>query len=79
MAKRKIGEVPRKKREEVEEIKFGRLNYLLILLGLLSIVLGYLSLSKSSITLAPMLLVLGYCILIPLGLVVRSRQEGKFI
>lgn len=63
------------KREEVEEIKFGKINYLLILFGLLLIILGYIALSKGSITLAPILLVLGYCVLIPFGLVIRGKRK----
>ncbi len=59
------------KREKVEQIRFGRTNYLLLLGGLLSIVFGYLTLSWGSITVAPILLVLGYCVLIPFGIVAR--------
>ncbi len=36
--------------------------------GLLSIVLGYIFLANNSISLAPVLLVLGYCILVPVAL-----------
>jgi hypothetical protein len=46
-----------------------RKNKLIILiLGLISIVVGYIFLAQDSISLAPALLVLGYCILIPLAL-----------
>lgn len=36
--------------------------------GLAAVVLGYLSLRMGSTTLAPLLLVLGYCLLIPVAL-----------
>ena len=41
----------------------------IISLGLILIVAGYLVLAGGSISLAPVLLVLGYCILIPLALI----------
>ncbi len=41
----------------------------ILIAGLISIVLGYVFLSQNSISLAPALLVLGYCILIPVALI----------
>jgi len=41
----------------------------IIMLGLASIVLGYVFLARGSISLAPALLVLGYCVLVPIALV----------
>jgi len=41
----------------------------LITIGLLAIVIGYIFLARDSISLAPVLLVLGYCVLIPLALI----------
>ncbi len=38
-------------------------------LGLVSIVAGYIFLAQNSISLAPALLVLGYCILVPVALI----------
>ena len=40
----------------------------LFLAGLLAVILGYVALSLGSTTLAPALLVTGYCFLIPLAL-----------
>jgi uncharacterized membrane protein HdeD (DUF308 family) len=37
--------------------------------GLVSIVIGYILLSQGSISAAPALLVLGYCILVPVALI----------
>ena len=42
-------------------------NYLLLGAGAVSIVLGFVLLSNKEISLAPALLVLGYCVLIPAG------------
>lgn len=65
-------------------LPFARKNYLLFALGLLTISTGYLLLclppadGLASLTVAPLLLVLGYCVLIPLGLLLRadSRSDG---
>ena len=42
-------------------------NYLLLAAGAVSIVLGFFLLSNKEISVAPALLVLGYCVLIPAG------------
>jgi hypothetical protein len=49
-------------------LRFGRANGLLLGAAVLSLAAGYFLLAKGSTTLAPMLLVLGYCVLFPLGL-----------
>jgi uncharacterized membrane protein HdeD (DUF308 family) len=76
MARKKEKTAISEKREKTEEIRFGKANYLLLFLGVLSVALGYLTLSKGSITLAPVLLVIGYCMLIPFGIVIRGRKKG---
>ncbi len=52
-------------------LPFGRKNQLLFGAGFLVILLGYYLLSKNSITLAPLLLVVGYCVLIPLSIMAK--------
>lgn len=44
-------------------------NWILLAAGLLTIVLGYVLLSGGSTVAAPLLLVLGYVVLIPLGII----------
>jgi len=56
-------------------LPFGRRNYLLMGAGLAAIIIGYIALGSGSITLAPILLVLGYCVLFPLGIVWGDRKE----
>jgi len=53
------------------EIPFGRKNYIIFGLAALVILAGYLALSKGSITLAPILLLLGYLVLIPIGILAK--------
>lgn len=52
-------------------IVFKPKNYILFAVGIATIALGFLTLSKGSITLAPILLVAGYAILIPLSIILK--------
>jgi hypothetical protein len=58
---------------------WGLLNTLCLGAGVLLLVGGYLSLSKGSITLAPLLLVAGYCVFIPGSFLVRGSvsEQGE--
>ena len=52
--------------------RWGPANTALLLAGVAVLVAGYLSLSRGSITMAPVLLVTGYCVFIPASLLVRG-------
>lgn len=54
----------------------GKLNYALLAGALVSIVVGFLLLARRETSLAPVLLVLGYCILIPAALLLE-RVPGR--
>ncbi len=72
-----------KKRQVVRTIRkrarlpYTSTNYALIGIGFFSVFLGFLLLYAGSITLAPILLVVGYCVLIPLGLLLRVRRANS--
>jgi hypothetical protein len=53
------------------ELPFGKKNYILFGLAALVIVAGYITLSRGSITLAPILLLTGYLVLIPWGILAK--------
>jgi len=67
---------------------FGRINLILLIAGLLVIVLGYVFLSQGpadsvqSLTIAPILLLFGYMVLLPASIMVskvgkrKKQQEG---
>lgn len=55
---------------------FGMKNYLLFGLALVVIAIGYITLGYGSITLSPVLLVVGYCVLIPISLIVKDKSVG---
>jgi hypothetical protein len=50
-------------------VRFGPVNWLLLASALVVIGLGFVTLSRGSTVAAPLLLVLGYAVLIPLGII----------
>ncbi len=54
---------------EAGSLRFSAINGILLAAGLVSIVAGYALLARGSNVLAPVLLVLGYAVLIPLGII----------
>jgi len=50
-------------------LQFGAVNAVLFIVAAVVLGVGYLLLAKGSTTAAPILLVVGYCILLPLGLI----------
>ena len=54
---------------ESGRLQFGPRNGVFLGAAVLSLALGYVLLAGGSVTAAPILLVLGYCVLFPLGLV----------
>ena len=67
------------KRSDSSESKwpYGKKNYLIFTAALVVIILGYVTLGQGSITLAPILLVLGYCVLIPIALLIKGRPDNN--
>ena len=57
--------------------RWGVLNSALLGLGVAVLVVGYMSLAKGSLTLAPVLLVTGYCVMIPASLLVRGTGSNE--
>jgi hypothetical protein len=56
-------------------LPFTKKNYILFTIGIFVIVIGYVTLGYGSITLAPILLVLGYCVLIPIAIIINGGKE----
>jgi hypothetical protein len=55
--------------ESHASLKFSAVNLVLLVLGLAAIIGGYALLGGGSITAAPLLLVLGYAVLIPAAII----------
>jgi hypothetical protein len=58
-------------------LAFDRTNWLLMGSGVAAAGLGFVLLSRGDIGVAPVLIVVGYCALIPLGIVRRPRPAGQ--
>ena len=62
---------------------FGKINYFLFGAGLVLLILGYFFMANGevnsfqSLTLAPILLFLGYIVVIPIALVYREKQTKR--
>jgi hypothetical protein len=69
---------PQRKSQAESDLGFewGPLNTALLGAGVAVLVVGYFALSRGSVTLAPLLLVLGYCALIPASLLVRRGKPA---
>lgn len=67
------------KAKEKGALPFTKRNWTWLGIGLLVIIVGYIALARGSITLAPILLVAGYCILIPIAILLgeKKKQEEK--
>ena len=60
---------------------FGRINYQLFGIGLLVIILGYIIMatgeteSIQSVKISPLILIVGYCVLIPAAILVKPKNK----
>ena len=70
-----------KRKSIFDALPFTKTNYQILACGIVMIILGYIALSQEPwdgfwpLDVAPVLLVLGYCVLIPLGILFRKRTE----
>jgi hypothetical protein len=84
MAQRKKQKKPAQavepKRERREgSLAMGSRNVLMLFGGIVIIMMGYFLLSRGSITAAPALLVIGYCVVVPLSIIlwVKRSEDGQ--
>jgi hypothetical protein len=68
MAKKKKRE---QRKENLIDVKMGKKNFISFGIGLFCIIVGFILLSTGSITIAPILLVLGYLVFFPLGILAK--------
>ena len=60
---------------------FGKINYQLFGIGLFTIILGYIVMatgeteSIQSVKIAPLILIVGYCVLIPAAILVKPKGK----
>lgn len=69
-----------KKKQDLPILPFDRDNWRLIFIGIAVIAVGYLFLrtppadSFASLTIAPILLVAGYCVILPIAILKRKKR-----
>jgi hypothetical protein len=77
----KVEKAKIKKGKIDESLPFERENYIIVGVGIVVIILGYFALSQSDpfgflpLTVAPILLLLGYCVIIPIGIMYRKKNK----
>jgi len=80
---RVTAKVAAKRKAPSMALPFTKRNYQILGLGLLVIILGYVALSQPPwdgtmpLVVAPVLLVLGYCVIIPLGILYREKSKTQ--
>ena len=81
MAKQTQKDKQTKKTKRDESLSLESINYQIILAGVAIIVVGYFALSAQpwdnpiALNVAPILLVLGYCVVIPIGIIFRRKKS----
>jgi hypothetical protein len=66
-----------------EGLPFTKLNYQILSAGILCIIFGYIALAQDPwngtmpLVVAPILLVLGYCVIIPIGILFRKNTNAE--
>lgn len=76
--------VKKSKKSQVQEklhLSLTTKNFIIIGIGILSIVIGYVFMSQNSVdgflptVIAPILLVLGYCVIVPIGILYKDKTK----
>jgi hypothetical protein len=78
----------KRKAKKDEKLPLAKENFLIVGVGVVVIIIGYLALAKGPIegfmplVFAPIMLVLGYCVIIPLGILykksyINADQSGQ--
>jgi hypothetical protein len=69
--------------QKTEQMPLGRENFMILGTGLGVILAGYLAMLTGGVegflplVVSPILLILGYCVIIPLGILYRKREAGR--
>lgn len=72
-----------RKKKLTDGMPFGKVNYQIMGVGILLIVLGYVALAQKPwdgffpLVVSPVLLVIGYCVVIPVGILYRQKKSSE--
>ncbi len=64
-------------RRKADDLGFDRRNYITFAIALAVIIGGWLTLAQGSITFAPIVLVIGYCVLVPAAILIGIRDHSS--
>jgi len=76
----KAKKVQGKQKKEIT-FPFERINYIIIAIGIAVLILGYILMAEDTVdgtmatVISPILLVLGYCVIIPYGILKKAKKE----
>jgi len=62
-------------RKSDDSLGFTSANYIFFAIGIIVVILGFVALKIGSITIAPILLVIGYCVIIPIAILYRVKKD----
>ena len=65
-----------KKADKIERFRFAKVNILLFIGAIIAIIIGFI-IVNSTTTFGTILLVLGYAVLIPLSLLIRTNSDKQ--
>lgn len=83
--KKESSKIVRKKSKTEELLPLEKVNYIILLIGIGVIIAGYAALSTGpwdgpmALTVAPILLVAGYCVVIPFGILYRPKKASPML
>jgi len=56
---------------------FGNINYILFAVGLVIITAGWFLLRAGRISISPIMLILGYCVVIPVAIILKPKDKKE--
>lgn len=79
--KKALAKQPSAKQRKEMFFPFGKENFIIIGIGIVDLIIGYIFLAQGPLdgfapmVIAPILLILGYCVIIPYGILKKPRKE----
>ena len=79
-ASKEKDKLAKRKAKKIEILPLDAINYKILISGVVVVILGYIALGMEpwdgfmALTVAPILLLVGYCIIIPVGIMYRKKK-----
>jgi hypothetical protein len=75
--KKSVKKRRRNGKQRILTLPYGKRNYLILLLGLISVILGFVFLLKGDTVICVILFVLGWAVFIPVGLFLMPKRGQR--